>query len=86
MMEYKPGGGYNGDGFNHKRAKKLPSKLLLVLNGLFGLLFYVSLFILTAMIFGWWSILVDIALVSFFILLSRLALKRIEKKKLDKVI
>ncbi len=82
MMEYKPGNGYSGDGFNHKRVRTPSLKLRLIIR---VVLFYGGLFVLTAMIFGWWSIVVDIALMSFFVFLSNSVDKKIEKRKLDKL-
>ena len=72
MMQFKPGGGYTPKG--HFNPKK---QIMLTLAS--AILFFGSLFVLTALVFGWWSILVDACIIGF---LQQWG-KSIKKNRLD---
>ena len=63
-MEYKSGEGYNGKGYidPKKRTKTIMILLVALFTGLFWL---------TAMVLGWWSILLDIGIIVFIIRLGK---------------
>jgi len=81
MLEYRPNDGYNGDGFNHRKTKKAARLRLRVVR---NIVIYAILFTITAMLFGWWSILADISIIGFFIWLGLALDKQI--RKLDKAV
>lgn len=74
MMEYKPGKGYSEGGYTDPKKTSQNKKALS------ALIFLVGVFSLTAIVFGWWSILVDAGILSYLTWIS----KKFGKKKLDK--
>lgn len=74
MMEYKPGKGYSAGGYNDPKKTSRNKKAL------GALIFLIGVFSLTAIVFGWWSILVDAGILSYLTWIS----KKFGKKKLDK--
>lgn len=58
MMGYKPGDGYNGRGYIDPKKRARIIMILLVV-------FFIGLFWLTAIVLGWWSILLDIGIIVF---------------------
>lgn len=81
MLEFKPNNGYDGGGFNHRKTEKAPRLRMLVVR---NLVIYAIIFTISALLFGWWSILVDISIVGFFAWLGLTLEKRM--RKLDKVV
>ena len=64
-MEFKPGNGFNANGYidPKKRAKMVLVLIILFLGGVFTL---------TAMVYSWWSIIVDIGIILYLILMGRI--------------
>ncbi len=58
MMEFKPGNGYSPSGYaSPKKNQK---------TKMFGaFIFLIGIFGLTAVVFGWWSILIDAIILAF---------------------
>lgn len=74
MMEFKPGDGFSSSGYTDPKKterRKLVSAALFLL-GIFGM---------AAMVFGWWSILVDAAILAY---LSWIGKRNNKNKALDK--
>lgn len=59
MMEFKPRNGFNSGGYTD--PKKTKNK-----NLIGAVIFLIGLFSLTALAFGWWSILVDAGIIGYF--------------------
>ena len=64
MMEYKPGGGYSGKGYTS--PKKQAQKALLLIVG-----FLAGIFGLAALVFGWWSILLDFGIIAYLMWIGK---------------
>lgn len=61
MMEFKPRNGYTPGGFTDPKKKNLFGAFLFLI-GIFGLM---------AVVFGWWSILLDAGIVIFLLITGR---------------
>lgn len=60
MMEYKPGGGYDGDGYTN--PKKQSQKESFIIAGFLAIIFGVA-----ALAFGWWSLIFDVLFFAFLV-------------------